>query len=67
MLVLSRRVGEQVQIGPDITVRVLRSHGNIRLGIDAPCHVNVCNHRLAPLPITPSRDTEPAAQDERGV
>lgn len=42
MLVLSRRVGESVMIGDDITVTVLEVRGDIvRLGIDAPRHVKV--------------------------
>ena len=42
MLVLSRRVGESVMIGDDITVTVLEVRGDIvRLGIDAPRDVKV--------------------------
>jgi len=42
MLVLSRRVGEQLMIGDDIVVTVLevRSDG-VRLGIDAPRSISV--------------------------
>ena len=42
MLVLSRRLGESVMIGDDITVTVLEVRGDIvRLGIDAPRDVKV--------------------------
>ena len=42
MLVLSRKVGQQVQIGPDIIVTVTRIKGNwISLGIDAPDEVAI--------------------------
>lgn len=42
MLVLSRRTGESVVIGDDITVTVLEVRGDIvRLGIDAPRSVSV--------------------------
>lgn len=48
MLVLSRRVGEQLVIGDDIVVTVIevRSDG-VRLGIDAPRSVTV--HRAEVL------------------
>ena len=37
MLILTRRVGEAVKLGEEITVRVLGiSGGQIRLGFDAP-------------------------------
>lgn len=42
MLVLSRRVGESVVIGNDVTVTVLEVRGDfVRIGIDAPRHVQV--------------------------
>lgn len=45
MLVLSRRVGERITIGPDIEVTVVAVHGDrIRLGFTAPRDVPI--HRL---------------------
>lgn len=42
MLILTRRVGETITIGNDITVKVLNITGNqIRLGIKAPSDVAV--------------------------
>lgn len=42
MLVLSRRVGESINIGDDIVVTVLEVRGDVvRVGIDAPRHVRV--------------------------
>lgn len=42
MLILTRRVGESVMIGDDITVTVLRVKGNqVRLGVNAPKSVSV--------------------------
>lgn len=42
MLVLARRRGEGVTIGPDIRVVVLGTKGGqVRLGIEAPKHVEV--------------------------
>jgi carbon storage regulator CsrA len=42
MLILTRRVGETVMIGDDVTVTVLGVKGNqVRLGINAPKSVAV--------------------------
>ena len=42
MLILTRRNGESVNIGDDVTVTVLGVHGNqVRIGIDAPKDVAV--------------------------
>lgn len=45
MLILTRRIGETVVIGENVTVTILGIKGNqIRVGIDAPKSVSV--HRL---------------------
>ncbi len=42
MLILTRRVGERLIIGDDVTVTILSIKGNqIRVGIDAPREVKV--------------------------
>jgi len=42
MLVLTRRAGESVMIGDNVTITVLEARGDvIRLGIDAPRDVQV--------------------------
>ena len=42
MLILTRRVGETVMIGDDVTFTVLGVKGNqVRIGINAPKHVAV--------------------------
>ena len=42
MLILTRRVGETVMIGDDVTITVLGVKGNqVRIGINAPKHVAV--------------------------
>ena len=42
MLILTRRVGEKLVIGENVTVTVLGVKGNqIRIGIDAPPEVQV--------------------------
>lgn len=42
MLILTRRVGESVMIGEEVTITVLRVKGNqVRLGVNAPRTVSV--------------------------
>ncbi len=42
MLVLTRKVGEQILIGDDIVITVLDSRGDgVRIGIDAPRGVKI--------------------------
>jgi carbon storage regulator CsrA len=51
MLVLTRKVNQQIRLGNDITVTVLRVQGNtIRIGIEAPRDVRVVRAELPPLP-----------------
>jgi carbon storage regulator len=47
MLVLSRKQGEQIKIGGDITITVLGMRGGvIKLGIDAPPHLRILRGEL---------------------
>jgi len=42
MLILSRRVGEAVTVGNEVTITVLSVKGNqVRLGVQAPKHIAV--------------------------
>lgn len=42
MLILTRRVGETIMIGDDVTVTVLGIQGNqIRIGVNAPNDVSI--------------------------
>jgi carbon storage regulator len=48
MLVLTRKQGERIQIGEDITITVVRTKGkSVRLGIVAPSHVPVLRGEIA--------------------
>ncbi len=50
MLVLSRRYGESIQIGKDISVTILGVRGEkIRVGVDAPQNVEVHRDEVAKL------------------
>lgn len=47
MLVLSRKVGERIQIGENISVMVVRiAGGGVRLGVEAPPEMTVMRHEL---------------------
>jgi carbon storage regulator len=47
MLVLSRKTGERIRIGEDVTITVVRiaPHG-VRIGIDAPGHMAIVREEL---------------------
>ena len=48
MLVLTRRLGEQIQIGDDVCVTVVRiDGGGVRIGIEAPPEICVVRRELA--------------------
>lgn len=66
MLVLSRRPGESVVVGDDITITVLEVRGDvIRIGIDAPRSVAV--HRAELLEQLESVNREAASPSEDAV
>lgn len=59
MLVLSRKLGEQIVINNNITVTIVDiDHGKIRLGVDAPREVPIFRKELL---------TDPAATKGRNV
>lgn len=48
MLILTRRVGEKLQIGDDVSVTVLSIKGNqVRIGIEAPDDVTIHREEIA--------------------
>jgi carbon storage regulator len=48
MLILTRRVGESVRIGEDVTITVLRVKGSqVRLGVTAPRTVSVQREEIS--------------------
>ncbi|MCE9556084.1 MAG: carbon storage regulator [Planctomycetes bacterium] len=51
MLVLSRKRGEQLVIGSDITVTVVECNGNrIKIGIEAPDYIRIVRGELNAIP-----------------
>ena len=47
MLVLTRKLGEVIRVGDDVTVRVLEVKGNqVRLGVDAPAEVRIYREEI---------------------
>jgi carbon storage regulator len=61
MLVLSRKTGEKIQIGPNSWTTVVRvGPNNVRLGIDAPRDLNIVREEL----LARVCDAETASEDE---
>ncbi|HVU89601.1 MAG TPA: carbon storage regulator CsrA [Pirellulales bacterium] len=47
MLVLSRKVGERIVIGPNVTITVVAVHGErVKLGFEAPGSVPIHRHEI---------------------
>jgi len=77
MLVLSRKTQEQIRIGDNITISVLKIKGNsIQIGIEAPREVSILRGELPAFKLDDrceaghdSETTEcaPAAEDEPAV
>lgn len=61
MLILTRRVGETVMIGDDVTVTVLGVKGNqVRLGVNAPRDVAVHRQEIYDRIRDEDTETEPS-------
>ena len=59
MLILTRRVGETLMIGKDITVTVLGVKGNqVRIGVNAPRDVTVHREEIYQRILREAEDSE---------
>ncbi len=59
MLVLSRKLGQRFQIGPDVRVTIVKIDRNsVRIGIEAPDQVAVYREEIAPAEENPTTETE---------
>ena len=68
MLVLTRKVGERIQIGNDITVVVTKSAGNrVTLGIEAPKDVRIVRGELEEYVNAFSEEESSAEEDTEQV
>jgi carbon storage regulator len=68
MLVLTRKPGEKIHIGSDVTITVLEIRGNkIRIGIEAPEEVTVLRAELSDwVEFRGVKSSEPHATLPRG-
>lgn len=65
MLVLSRKTGERIMIGDQITLTVVRiGPNNVRIGIEAPRDLNIVREELCGTGSQPAPDTSVPARAE---
>ena len=62
MLVLTRKIGEKIVIGQDITITVVDiGKARVRLGIEAPAGHRILRSELVVYPEPPAAQDEPCA------
>lgn len=68
MLVLSRKVGERILIGENITVTVVRiTGGGVRIGVEAPAEMPVIRQELKDQLDRPENRSESQPQRHSAV
>jgi carbon storage regulator len=66
MLVLSRKAGERIMVGENISVVISRISGNrVTIGIEAPSGVKIIRGELGPLETEEKNTRKESAVDER--
>lgn len=67
MLVLTRKQGEQIRIGDNVVITVVRTKGKgVRLGIQAPAHVPVLRGEIAQAMASETEQFSDAAEEAAG-
>jgi carbon storage regulator len=68
MLVLSRRLNQEIRIGENIVVRVIGIKGNqVRLGIVAPAHVPILREEVVARDVSTVRSARSARSEQRSL
>ena len=61
MLVLSRKLGQRFQVGPDVQITIVKIDNNsVRIGIQAPGSLSIYREEILPL----NEDAEVEAEAE---
>ena len=61
MLVLSRKLGQRFQIGPEVRITIVKLDRNsVRIGIEAPGDLTIYREELTPLELDAERPTRQA-------
>lgn len=50
MLVLTRKQGQEIHIGQEITIKVIKTGSTVKIGIDAPPSIRVLRGELESVP-----------------
>lgn len=68
MLRFSRKVGESIQIGDDVTLHIVRLDGNrVAIGVDAPRSVSVLRSELLSRPKREVRGDDQSSQSDHTI